>query len=733
MSRRSERAKALAEKKAKLAELRARREARKKAPTPVSMVVTSGSQASPSSQRDEVHALVDSLLSKPKAGSDSPLIAKSIDRDGGSDAMITQDAGPPAASASASKAEATPAPFHGDNHSEKRAALTLTSFVSLVSIPSSRIESYEKSTQTDPVSLTSVDSGDTSIKSPAGSPRTRSRRRSKRSNSADLQAAFSTADSEAREAASSNPLVTQADDKVAQSKSANPRSSSVAHEPEFDFLESARRVLNEHEQAEIEESAVFSDFLSSASGVIERALNQAATFDPTVIYGGRTGDEESGRDDFESRVAKVREYFQPTLEGRAVTDICWSPHYKELFLSAYGSEANSSNSFMNGMLGLDMDDDIISGENDFHHSLSSDGLVLVWSLFRPKIPEFVFTCQSPVMAAKFDPFSKNLVVGSTFSGQIVLWDKRAKSAPVQRTPLSATGHTHPVFSLEMVGSANANKLVTVSTDGRLCAWSLGALSEPSDATTLSADSKGDVAVTSISFASGDANEFCAGAEDGCVYAGQVHGQKSSTMKKYGGCHHGPITSLQFHPIPSESSAVPESASRDDLKPSNASGSDDSKRTESVTSNLEAVSGKAKSLLLTSSVDWTVKLWSHSPRDAQNPLREVASFGSSRDYVYDVRWSPVHPGLFCYVDGAGMLHLWNINRSVEEPILRVMVTEDGKTGCNKVRWSDDGRKIIVGDSAGKVHLYDVAGLIATARHDSWAKLDDQIASMRESRT
>ena len=54
---------------------------------------------------------------------------------------------------------------------------------------------------------------------------------------------------------------------------------------------------------------------------------------------------------------------------------------------------------------------------------SSDGLVLVWSLYRQKVPEFVFTCQSPVMTAKFDPFSTNLVVGATFSGQVVLWDK----------------------------------------------------------------------------------------------------------------------------------------------------------------------------------------------------------------------------------------------------------------------------------------------------------------------
>ena len=41
--------------------------------------------------------------------------------------------------------------------------------------------------------------------------------------------------------------------------------------------------------------------------------------------------------------------------------------------------------------------------------------------------------------AKFHP---NLIVGGTYSGQIVLWDNRSsKKTPVQRTPLSATAHT----------------------------------------------------------------------------------------------------------------------------------------------------------------------------------------------------------------------------------------------------------------------------------------------------
>lgn len=53
------------------------------------------------------------------------------------------------------------------------------------------------------------------------------------------------------------------------------------------------------------------------------------------------------------------------------------------------------------------------------------------------------------MSATFAKFHPNLVVGGTYSGQIVLWDNRSnKRTPVQRTPLSAAAHT--VSSKEVI-------------------------------------------------------------------------------------------------------------------------------------------------------------------------------------------------------------------------------------------------------------------------------------------
>jgi dynein intermediate chain len=56
--------------------------------------------------------------------------------------------------------------------------------------------------------------------------------------------------------------------------------------------------------------------------------------------------------------------------------------------------------------------------------------------------------------------------------------RASRKTPIQRTPLSSIGHTHPVYSLAVLGTQNANNLVTVSTDGRMCVWAFESLHQP---------------------------------------------------------------------------------------------------------------------------------------------------------------------------------------------------------------------------------------------------------------
>ena len=47
-------------------------------------------------------------------------------------------------------------------------------------------------------------------------------------------------------------------------------------------------------------------------------------------------------------------------------------------------------------------------------------------------------------------------------------------------------------------------------------------------------------------------------------------------------------------------------------------------------------------------------------------RPLHSFEDFSDYVYDTKWSPIHPALFATVDGMGRLDIWNLNNDIEVP-------------------------------------------------------------------
>ena len=49
-----------------------------------------------------------------------------------------------------------------------------------------------------------------------------------------------------------------------------------------------------------------------------------------------------------------------------------------------------------------------------------DGVCLVWNTrFKKEAPEYIFHCQSPVNVTTFARFHPNLIIGGTYSGQVI--------------------------------------------------------------------------------------------------------------------------------------------------------------------------------------------------------------------------------------------------------------------------------------------------------------------------
>ncbi|XP_026070251.1 cytoplasmic dynein 1 intermediate chain 2 isoform X1 [Carassius auratus] len=418
--------------------------------------------------------------------------------------------------------------------------------------------------------------------------------------------------------------------------------------------------LTEEQKQQILHSEEFVTFFDHSSRIVERALSEQV--DVFFDYSGRALQDKEGESQAGATLSLNRQFADERWsKHRVVTCLDWSPQYPELLAASYSSNEDAPH--------------------------EPEGVALVWNMkYKKTTPEYVFHCQSAVMSAAFAQFHPNLLVGGTYSGQIVLWDNRSnKRTPVQRTPLSASAHTHPVYCVNVVGTQNAHNLISISTDGKMCSWSLDMLTSPQDSLELVFKQSKSVAVTSMSFPLGDVNNFVVGSEDGSVYSACRHGSKAGISEMFEG-HHGPITGLDCH-----TAAGPVDFSH---------------------------------LFVTSSFDWTVKLWSTKNN------KPLYSFEDNSDYVYDVMWSPTHPALFACVDGVGHLDLWNLNNETEVPT--ASATVEGSPALNRVRWTHSGREVAVGDSEGRVHIYDVGEQISLARQDEWTRFVLTLTEINENR-
>ncbi|KAI9350799.1 WD40-repeat-containing domain protein [Obelidium mucronatum] len=463
---------------------------------------------------------------------------------------------------------------------------------------------------------------------------------------------------------------------VAVEKEADPMETAdpVPEVPQIrgDSRMSIQSIMDEVEREIILQSWQFQEFFEDASKLVERAL--VNKYDVLTDY--TMSDEGRKEIDTGKGIKPVVSFFDERwTKNRSVTDLSWSPRHPELVLASYNKNQVAIN--------------------------DPDGVLLIWNLHVPARPEFVFHAQSDITTATFSPFHPNLIIGGTYSGQILIWDNRSKSQAV----------------MSIVGTQNAHTLMTCSTDGTVCSWQLDMLATPQEILELAHSPidagnlrvTNEIATTCFGFPDNETSTFWVGTEEGGVYQANRYdraGGKAgiNSLDTYIG-HDGMITSLHFHPLhgPLDFS----------------------------------------DLFLTSSVDWTVKLWkAKSPsktataagggsgggsmNQQQHKIDPLYSFEESDDYVYDVKWSPIHPSLFGCVDGNGVFDVYDLNQEVEIPSASVSVGTGGKA-LNKLAWEKSGQKTAIGSSDGFVYIHDI-GEMAQPQQEDFTNFQKTVAEL-----
>jgi dynein intermediate chain len=287
---------------------------------------------------------------------------------------------------------------------------------------------------------------------------------------------------------------------------------------------------------------------------------------------------------------------------------------------------------------------------------------------------------------------------------------------VQKTPLTGSGHTHPIYSIDIVGTQNANNIISTSTDGVVCGWTVDMLAQPQEyisLTTPAPSKTEDLSPTCMAFPRADPTYFLVGTEEGTIYpchrydrAGAKAGVDQRVTYK---SHAAPVMSLDFHPTKGPI----------DLG----------------------------NLLLSASLDWSVKLWKirapsstttttttstiTSPPSPTIRSRDVSSNSTKahtitpllditrEDVVYAAAWSPTKPSIFSLVDGAGSLEVWDLNVETEVPVAKAQPGVHPGTGrgmghgrsLNKLAWEgNEGKRIAVGGLDGVVTVFELGSAL-----------------------
>ena len=117
-----------------------------------------------------------------------------------------------------------------------------------------------------------------------------------------------------------------------------------------------------------------------------------------------------------------------------------------------------------------------------------------------------------------------------------------------------------------------------------------------NAMTTTQPVKSTAPVHCMEFPEGETDKFFVGSEDFNLYQCNLHSESKVHVETALTGHHAPITAINVHPGLSQSERRPEMSD----------------------------------LILSSSMDWTIKLW--NPKARSTPLY---SFESSQEYIYDV--------------------------------------------------------------------------------------------------
>ncbi|KAL0034596.1 hypothetical protein WJX79_009843 [Trebouxia sp. C0005] len=240
------------------------------------------------------------------------------------------------------------------------------------------------------------------------------------------------------------------------------------------------------------------------------------------------------------------------------------------------------------------------GQFEFGPPLS--GLVALWSLKNPGYPLWSFPTPSGVTAVDFSVHNPNMLAVGLYDGTLAVHDvKTRQEVPSLSSSAGSGQHSDPVWQVSWVdrGLEQEERLVTISTDGRVTQWATTKALEHTDLIKL----------------------------------------KRTVSKQ------------KWSPFQSN-------------------------------------------LFISSSADWSVKLWTEGKEHA------LLTFQSANDEVNDVQWCPTNSTVFGTATSGGRIEIWDLAASTLKPIAQH--TCEGRM-FSSMLFSEESPVVVAGGSNGGVQV------------------------------
>lgn len=333
-----------------------------------------------------------------------------------------------------------------------------------------------------------------------------------------------------------------------------------------------------------------------------------------------------------------------------------------------------------------------------HSATQPAGLICLWSLQNPQWPLWCIETASGVTSLDFSKHHSTLLAVGMYDGGVAVYDVRDRDGakPSAVSMQAAGNHSDPVWQVQWVELGDrGEKIISISTDGRVTQWSLTKGLEFNDLMRLkkasnplnqqaakTGGSEGFMSMRSsglcFDFSWMDSTVYLAGTEEGHIHKCSVSYSEQYLHSYFG--HMGPVYSVRFSPF-------------------------------------------SPSVFLSASSDWTVRLWSE---EKQEPL---LVFQTGKSAVNDVRWCPHNSTVFADVTDSGAVEVWDMAISTLRPVVGFAHPEGDEHKFISLLFSDNDPILVAATSNGSVCVFRHEGLLRKdqMQQQQVARLEETIKS------